>query len=127
MLRMLMLRSCIVSPATISNKKSRHPHLPTSNNGNPETVKSARRQYSIMHQPATGTLYRCSADTFAYSLSIRTMIFRYSVQQPKWMTEKRMKKLNGFHNNPVSMTITKTAAVSERVLKTEGFNAIVLL
>ncbi len=41
------------------------------------------------------------------------MIFRYSIQQPKWITVNNNKKLQGFHNNPVSMTTTKMAAVSD--------------
>ena len=52
------------------------------------------------------------------------MIFRYSVQQPKWIIVNNKKKLQGFHNKPVSMTTTNTAAVSERVLKIERFNAM---
>src|SRR5580692_11984146 len=119
------VRNWIVSPTTSKHRKTRHPHFPTSYSERPAIEKSCRIQYNIRHHPAIGTLYRCSAEIDAYSLSMSTMIFRYSVQQPKWITVNNKKKLQGFHNKPTNMTATNTAAVSDRVLKTEGFNAIV--
>ncbi len=121
----LMVRNWIVSPTTSKHRKTRQPHFPTRYSESPSIDRSCRIQYNIRHHPAIGTLYRCSVEIDAYSLSISMMIFRYSIQQPKWITVNNKKKLQGFHTNPVSITTTNTAAVSERVLKTERFNAIV--
>src|ERR1700712_296659 len=51
----------------------------------------------------------------------------YSLQQPKWMIENKIKKLQKFHNSPTSITATNTSAESARVLNTALLSAILRL
>src|SRR5579863_5140735 len=101
--RIRRVRNCMVFPTTSRHRKNSPPNFPMTYNGIPAIARSCGTQYNIRHQPAAGTLYRYSGVAEAYSWSISTMIFRYSNQQPKWITVNNSKKLQGFHNNPVSM------------------------
>ena len=78
----------------------------------------------MRHQPAMMTPYLCTNVICAYALSISPTNFWYSSQQPKWIIENKIKKLQKFHSNPANITAAKISALSARVLKTGMLSAM---
>jgi hypothetical protein len=78
----------------------------------------------MIHHPAILTPYLWKGVIAAYSGSILPIILWNSLQHPKCIMLKRMKKAQGPNNKPASINKQNTSAVNARVLKVALFRAI---